>query len=160
MSQCAGFTKTGGRCSRVVKENQQFCWQHGPVNVIDVDYTTAPLEPTVKISGKRQIGNFTVFDSTNPQLWEAEYQRIMNRKYAKGSRSFSTEIVGNSWSGEGKPHIFLVPRVRGGPSYKSIPLQGVTSDDVVYCPISKGFFDARCFKLHTGSNCGRGLMFS
>ena len=73
----------------------------------------------------------------------------MNRKYAKGTRNFSTKFIGNAWTGESQPPIFLVPRVRGGASYKSIPLQSVQSDDVVYCPISKGFSMGFTEKLWT-----------
>lgn len=91
------------------------------------------------------------------QLWEKEYQRIMNRKYAKGSRNFSTEIAGKPWTGEGQPPIFLVPRVRGGASYKSVPLQGVTSDDVIYCPISKGFSMQDVSSFTLGPIIGEGL---
>ena len=169
MSRCIGFTKNGAKCIRITKENQQFCWQHIPLIVDNLQQTFASLNIqvqtqvqvqvplTVKISGNRQIGNFTLFDTTDSQLWEAEYRRVMNQKYAKGTRNFSTSLTGNSWTGAGQPPIFLVPRVRGGASYKSVQLQGVTSDDVAYCPISKGFSMQDVSSFTLGPIVGEGL---
>lgn len=53
--------------------------------------------------------------------------------------------------------IYFIPRERGGPSYKSVPLEGVINDDVQYCPISKGYpmQDVSSFTL--GPIVGEGL---
>lgn len=165
MSQCAGFTKTGSKCVRIIKNNQQFCWQHTPTitNNIQVNSNSIVTQSAVKNSGSgralrdRKIGNFTLFDTVDHQLWEAEYQRIMNIKYAKGTRNFNTTLTGNPWLGEGQPPIFLVPRVRGGAGYKSVKFQGVTSDDVVYAPISKGFSMQDVSSFTLGPIVGEGL---
>jgi hypothetical protein len=81
------------------------------------------------------IGDTSLFDADvdDPNLWEEEYVRIMDNKYAKGTRK--STIVGKTFPNMDTygdtPPIFVVPRERGGPSFKEIPLAGVENGDVV-----------------------------
>lgn len=149
MSQCKGLTKTKQRCSRKTSNNEDWCWQHKMTNRSD---STSP-----KVAGGRQIGDLSLFQTNDIQRWEAEYQRIMDPKYAKNTRNFNSTLTGNLWNHEGDPPIFLIPRVRAGPSYKSIPLNGVSSDDVVYMSISKGYHGQDVSSFTLGPVVGEGL---
>lgn len=88
---------------------------------------------------KRFTGDPKLFDSTELEEWEREYQRILEKKYQKTTRRYSTKITGTVLEGKDPP-IFMIPRQRGGPSYKDVILEGdLTSEDLQFCPISKGF---------------------
>jgi len=106
----------------------------------------------MQASGHTVIGNTALFDSKpSVQLatkWEEEYQRILDAKYKRGRRNYSTTLLRKEpVVAYENPPIFVVPRQRGGPSYKSIPLvhNGERIDDaskpgvVAYLPISKGY---------------------
>jgi hypothetical protein len=111
---------------------------------------------TQPASSNRFIGDFSTFNSNNPVIWETMYQLTIDKKYAKNTRNFSRKIVGVPFN-NGIAPIYIVPRIRGGPSYLSIPLNGVNLDDIQYCPISKGFpmQDVSSFTL--GPIVGEGL---
>jgi len=72
----------------------------------------------------------------DPEEWEKAYAQTIDRKYAKDSKKWSTKIQGVS---EVDPSIYLIPRERGGPSFKDAPLAHNTSDQVHYALVSKGF---------------------
>lgn len=116
---------------------------------------------TIKASGKRTVpvDLNTIFETDNQDEWERYYEEIMNKKYSKGGRNYSKVIKGTEWTPEGeKPPIFLIPRQRGGPSYKDVDLKGVEDiDDVFFAPISKGYpmQDVSSFTL--GPIIGEGL---
>jgi len=156
MEQCNGTTAKGDRCSRLAKAGG-FCWQHAVPTTNIVKQALVLTAPTVKISGGRTIGNTNLLDSTDSKAWEDEYARVMDKKYAKGTRNFSMTLTGKAWIKSDKAPIFLIPRERGGPSYKSQKLEGVEPDDVQYCPISKGYpmQDVSSFTL--GPIVGEGL---
>jgi hypothetical protein len=133
---CNANTKKG-TCSRTVKEANTRCWQH-----CNGSKTSVKRSPNGVVSAMA-IGDTSLFDADvdDPNLWEEEYVRIMDNKYAKGTRK--STIVGKTFPNMDTygdtPPIFVVPRERGGPSFKEIPLAGVENGDVVYCPISKGY---------------------
>jgi len=112
--------------------------------------------PTAASSG-RCIADLRLFDTDNKDKWEEMYQYMFGAKYKKNTRNFSREIVGKKWEGKDNPPIYLIPRERGGPSYKSNKLQGVNPNDVQYAPISKGYpmQDVSSFTL--GPIVGEGL---
>ena len=128
----------------------------------EVDEKDLPsFKVKTNVSTKRIVGDLSIFKTklTGKALdivWENMYFKVMNKKYIKGSRNFSKEIKGTPYE-DGQAPIFMVPRVRGGASYKSIPLKGVDNDDVQYCPISKGYpmQDVSSFTL--GPVVGEGL---
>lgn len=105
-------------------------------------------------SGGRVVGNSSLVDIFDEDQWEKEYERIMDKKYAKGTRKFTKISDGLA---EERPLIYLIPRERGGPSYKDVKLKGTTVDKVRFCPISKGFpmQDVSSFTL--GPIVGEGL---
>lgn len=140
-SACSGKTKKGTSCTRKLKEGEKVCWQH------------REKEDTAHIVS----GNIALFDNLDGDLWEEEYSTIMNKKYAKGTRHYSTHVECNLYKGEGTPPLFIVPRVRGGPSYKTIPLEGVTPDEVYYALISKGFPMQDLSSFTIGPIVGEGL---
>lgn len=112
---------------------------------------------TYPASTKRVIGDPNFLNSVQTRdAWETLYKIVMNPKYGKNTRNFSQNIVGVPQEGNIAP-IFLIPRERGGPSYLSVPLEGVNPDHVQYCPISKGFpmQDVSSFTL--GPIIGEGL---
>ena len=152
---CKGTTKAGIPCSRTVKG--EYCYQHGPEKIGKTGKATNRNE----IVGGLTIGDLSLFDSQEtPDIlalkWEAEYAKVMDPKYKKNTRNFSTTLSPqiNSLT---DPPIYLIPRERGGPSYKSIPLEGCNPDDVIYAPVSKGYpmQDVSSFTL--GPIVGEGL---
>jgi hypothetical protein len=117
---CSGYTKSGSHCTRNARQGETTCWQHA-----------------VEKKGL-VVGNIHTFHTRDAALWETEYAATIDRKYAKRTRHFNTTIQGVPYHGDGTPPIFIIPRVRGA-SYKAVPLEGVTADEVLYAPISKGF---------------------
>src|SRR5665647_177287 len=112
----------------------------------------------ISISSHRQVyGDLTLLDRMDPEEWERAYQATMDPKYKKGGRNYSTKIHGKKWTGEGGPPIFLIPRERGGPSYKQINLEGCESTDLQFCPISKGFGMQDVSSFTLGPVIGEGL---
>ncbi|CAH6419195.1 Hypothetical protein HVR_LOCUS393 [uncultured virus] len=111
---------------------------------------------THNVSSKRIIGDFNTFDNKDQQSWDIMYSIVMDKKYAKNTRNFSRNITGVPFE-NGEAPIYVVPRIRTGPSYLSIPLIGVNIEHVQYCPISKGFpmQDVSSFTL--GPIVGEGL---
>lgn len=110
---------------------------------------------TYPACSKRTVGDLNTFNSNEPKVWETIYNLVMDKKYAKNTRNFSTNIVGTPV--DGIAPIYVIPRTRGGPSYLSVPLVGVDANCVQYCPISKGFpmQDVSSFTL--GPIVGEGL---
>jgi len=87
----------------------------------------------------RKIYPASLLKSSDQEDWEKAYRKTIDPKYAKGTRKWATSIRGTAEKGEQKPPLYLVPRERGGPSYKSAPLAKNTSDQVHYALVSKGF---------------------
>lgn len=117
---------------------------------------TLNILKTHQACSKRVIGDLNTFNSNDQKSWDTMYSLVMDKKYAKNTRNFSRNIVGTPVD-NGIAPIYVVPRVRAGPSYLSIPLIGVNNNDVQYCPISKGFpmQDVSSFTL--GPIVGEGL---
>jgi hypothetical protein len=80
----------------------------------------------------------------------------MDLKYLKNTRNYSKTIVGKPYDGIESP-IYLIPRQRGGPSYKKHNLEGVKADEVQYCAISKGFGMQDVSSFTLGPIVGEGL---
>jgi hypothetical protein len=156
---CGGITKTGKPCSRTPKANG-LCWQHTPKDVSTVDGQGKEVKKKKSgLSGNRTIGDLTLFDEgkkNDAALWQAEYERVIDPKYKKGTRNYtviSTKCKGNYGA---TPPIFLIPRVRGE-SYKAIDIQGVDKDHVAYCPVSKGYSMQDLSSFTLGPIVGEGL---
>lgn len=112
-----------------------------------------------EVNGKRYVCDSKLFDTLDTQAWENMYQITMDQKYKKNTRNFTRKISGKPYpvqNGE-LPPIFLIPRERGGPSYKSNKLQGVNPEDVQYCPISKGYSMQDLSSFTLGPIVGEGL---
>ncbi len=115
----------------------------------------------MQASTSRRIGDLKVFETKDASAWEKVYYETMEKKYGKNTRHFNRQVTALNWSGSGKPPIFIIPRIRAGPSYKSVTMKvdarTLSSDEVAYCPISKGFpmQDVSSFTL--GPIAGEGL---
>jgi len=118
---------------------------------------TSPLQPPLIASKNRLVADLSLFNSQDPLQWELAYQQVMDKKYAKGTRNYSQKLTGTQWKGKGQPPIYVIPRQRGGPSYKSLPLDGVESTDVQYALISKGFGMQDLSSFTLGPIVGQGL---
>lgn len=92
-------------------------------------------EQTTAVS-KRLIGDHKIFESKDPEDWEQMYTRVMDPKYKKETRNFNITITGKKTN---NPLIFLIPRIRGGASYKETKIIGANNEDLQYCAISKGY---------------------
>lgn len=113
-------------------------------------------EPT-EASGGRVIGDLAIFEiEPKVEFWELMYNEVMDKKYKKNSRNFTTIISGKKHK-DGEAPIFLVPRERGGPSYLKVKLEGVDNEDVQYAPISKGFPMQDLSSFTMGPVVGEGL---
>ena len=104
----------------------------------------------------RIIGDLNTFNTNDPAIWETMYKIVMDKKYAKNTRNFSTNIIGTPIEDSIAP-IYVIPRTRGGPSYLSVPLNGVDINNVQYCPISKGFPMQDISSFTLGPIIGEGL---
>lgn len=55
----------------------------------------------IEASAKRKIGDLTIFDDANrlndPIEWEKQYDLLMDQKYKKGKRNFTTVISGKPY---------------------------------------------------------------
>lgn len=125
----------------------------------DVDEIKTEIK-TVKASGKRNVplDINSIFNTDSPDEWERYYEEIMDKKYSKGGRNYSKVIKGKEYSSSEKPPIFLIPRQRGGPSYKDIDLKGIEDiDDVFFAPISKGYPMQDVSSFTVGPIIGEGL---
>lgn len=86
--------------------------------------------------------------------WENVYQEKYNgNKYKKNTKNFSKIIHGKPVE---KPTIYIIPRKRGGPSYKEVVLEHDNAEDIQFCPISKGYSmqDVSSFTLGPVPNHG------
>jgi hypothetical protein len=92
--------------------------------------------------------------------WETMYDGMMDQKYKKNTRGFSRMISGTPTSGE--PPIYLIPRTRGGPSYKDLELldmkgNRVHPNSIQYCAVSKGYGMQDVSSFTLGPIVGEGL---
>ena len=106
----------------------------------------------------RKITDSSLFNTTDPQLWEAAYQDTINPKYKKGTRNCRIKPPTTKFH---DAPIYLVPRERGT-SYKDIPLfdsagKQVKPDDVFYAPVSKGYGMQDLSSFTVGPIVGEGL---
>ncbi len=162
MYTCSGTTKKGAPCKRKVKEENSNCYQHAAASTeqeVKIDETKvdeSKIGHVVTVSGKRTIADLSLFDSDDPVLWEKIYEETIEIKYSKHNpkRNFSREIHGSS---QDNPPIFLIPRVRAGPSYKQCDLFGSDPSDLQYCPISKGYPMQKVSSFTIGPIVGEGL---
>lgn len=107
------------------------------------------------VSGKRNVYDLSLMNNPDPQAWEQAYNATMDPKYHKHGRNIGTDQHIAPYTG-GQSLIYVVPRVRGG-SYKEVPLAGVTSDQVYYAPISKGFAMQEVSSFSLGPIVGEGF---
>ena len=112
---------------------------------------------TTRVANGMQVGNIDLFSSQDPAEWEAEYQRIMDSKYKKDTRNFHPQTPTLSREYGEDPPIYLIPRERGGPSYKSVQVEGAEQGDISYCPISKGYSMQDVSSFTLGPIPGEGL---
>jgi hypothetical protein len=105
------------------------------------------------------------------KLWVTNRARI-ERKYPIFAevREQCEDILFDDWleiwndeyestphNGDELPPVFLIPRERGGPSYKGVELCGADPDDVFYAPISKGYPMQDLSSFSLGPIVGHGL---
>lgn len=130
------------------------------VEIIFVDKDDENEITLIPVSGKRKIPSDInyLFSTNNPEEWERYYTEIMDKKYSKKGRNYSKVIKGKKWSDDSDPPIFLIPRQRGGPSYKDVDLKGIDDiENVFFAPISKGFSMQDISSFTLGPIIGEGL---
>ena len=128
-----------------------------------------------EVCSKRKIAPASLFDSKDPAVWEEAYTTYMDPKYAKGKRGYkikkpvrrfgtSTMSLDEQWDRivQHGPPVYLIPRERGGPSFKDVALfdhtdNPVSSDDVYFGLISKGFGMGDLSSFTVGPIVGEGL---
>ena len=86
--------------------------------------------------------------------WNDVYEKRMDEKYKKNTRNFSRTIVGKSVY---EPNLYIIPRQRGGPSYKQVNLEKDEAEDIQFCPISKGYSMQDVSSFTVGPIVGEGL---
>lgn len=93
--------------------------------------------------------------SNTYEYWEQIYQeKYEDVKYKKNSKNFSTVIHGKPVE---SPNIYVIPRQRGGPSYKDVELEFDDAEDIQFCPISKGYSMQDVSSFTLGPVIGHGL---
>ena len=107
----------------------------------------------VKTAGKRWVLDNSYFDTTDKDVWEKMYDDIMEPKYKKNKRKFKRIIHGSKEN----DNIYVVGRVRAGPSYKNVKLLGVNNDNVQYCLASKGYNMQELSSFSVGPIVGEGI---
>lgn len=128
-------------------QNQTFIFTQDNIKMI------AQMIPA---SSKRFVYPLSLFETNDERAWEEAYDQTIDKKYKKNTRKFNKKITGKRIV-NGVPPIFLIPRERAGPSYKSNVLKGVNSEDVQYCPISKGYSMQDVSSFTLGPIVGEGL---
>ncbi len=108
-------------------------------------------------STRRRVADLSLFDTTDPKKWEQIYCDVLEVKYQKTTRNFSRVITGRAYGNDKEPPVYLIPRTRGGPSYKEVNLKGVTVEDIAFMPISKGFSMQGLSSFTVGPIVGEGL---
>jgi hypothetical protein len=87
--------------------------------------------------------------------WEDLYKRkYCGNKYAKNTKNFSKIIYGKKVE---NPNIYIIPRERGGPSYKDVELEYDDPKNIQFCPISKGYSMQDVSSFTLGPVVGHGL---
>jgi hypothetical protein len=100
-----------------------------------------------------------IIDVKNKSLisdcWENLYRtKYSGNKYAKNTKNFSKIIQGKKVE---RPNIYIIPRQRGGPSYKDVELEYDDVENIQFCPISKGFSMQDVSSFTLGPVVGHGL---
>jgi hypothetical protein len=104
--------------------------------------------------------DIVTMDTNTDLYWETVYQEKYNgNKYKKNTKNFSKIIHGKVIE---NPNIYIIPRKRGGPSYKDVKLEYDNTEDIQFCPISKGYSmqDVSSFTLGPIVNHGLNLINS
>ena len=127
-----------------------------PKNKIKIKLKNS-LSTPIQASKNRLVANPDLFNSLDPNQWELAYKQVMDSKYAKGSRNYNKKIQGLEWTGSHQPPIYVIPRQRGGPSYKKHKLEGANPEDLHYALISKGFPMQDLSSFTLGPIVGEGL---
>jgi hypothetical protein len=123
----------------------------------DIDDGKIILSPSImltSVSTSRQVCSSNIFDFNDLVLWEQAYLKTMEVKYQKLTRNFSKEIKGKSVE---NPQIYLIPRERGGPSYKDVNLNNSNAEDIFFAPVSKGYSMQDVSSFTLGPVVGEGL---
>lgn len=107
-----------------------------------------------KACSKRIVGSSNLFSITDENIWEQEYKKIMDPKYAKNIRNYSKTIHGKPCE---NPLVYVIPRERGGSSYKEINLEGSDCKNLFYAPVSKGYSMQDVSSFTMGPIVGEGL---
>lgn len=164
MSICEGITLTGKRCSRQIAQDKKFCLQHSPEKMKErcdgVFANGKPCTRWAKINGKCQLHSGVVVTKKEASLeipndWEKFYdEQYEGNKYKKNTKHFSKMIYGKSVE---TPNIYIIPRQRGGPSYKDVELEKDDVENIQFCPISKGFSMQDVSSFTLGPIVGHGL---
>lgn len=115
------------------------------------------LPAPIKASKNRLVAHPDLFKQLDEKKWELAYKQVMDPKYAKDSRNYSKKIQGLEYTGTDQPPIYVIPRQRGGPSYKKHQLQGVNAEDLHYALISKGFPMQDLSSFTLGPIVGQGI---
>jgi hypothetical protein len=105
-------------------------------------------------SSNRSVSPPEYFDCTDPVIWEQLYQAVMDPKYSKNTRKFSTTTT---VAPKDNPRLYVIPRIRAGPSYLTMPLSDDHHSELHYCPISKGFSMQDVSSFTLGPIIGEGL---
>ena len=140
-------------CIRKLKKEQKLCTVHTRV----VEKKENVAKSGVVVANGMIIGNTSLFNSEDIAEWEAEYQRVMDSKYKKDTRNFHPTTISLSRNYGAEPPIYLIPRERGGPSYKATQVEGAKNEDLAYCPISKGYSMQDVSSFTLGPIVGEGL---
>ncbi len=109
-------------------------------------------------AGKRYVySDFNIFNSIDVKKWEHAYNITIDNKYKKNTRSWNKTIHGIPDKSCKEASIYVIPRERGGPSYKNVNLDGCDSKNLQYCLISKGFGMQDVSSFTLGPIVGHGL---
>jgi hypothetical protein len=137
---------------KIWKDNNWFC-KH---NLDILKCIKCINKYSTEASTKRVVANLDLYESKDINAWENNYSEILDLKYQKNTRNYNKNITVDKWDGEEVP-IYLIPRERGGPSYKSNKLEGIDSNNVQYCAISKGYGMQDVSSFTLGPIVGEGL---
>jgi len=146
------------------QENEEKDEEKKEIEIVFEDYSKI-----TKASGGRIVGDLKIFESQDESDWEEMYQRVMDKKYAKGTRSFQGIIKQFLSQRPDKkidqpqtnnPPIFMIPRQRGC-GYLNTRLtqngKNINNREVLFAPISKGFSGQDVSSFSVGPIVGQGL---
>lgn len=96
-----------------------------------------------------------VLYTKDEQIWKDTYNKVQADKYKPGYKKYSKDL--KKYSPQKSPEIYIVQRIRGGPSYKEQLNDIPNSEQFYYVEASKGYRFSDLSPYVAGPVIGKGI---